>query len=486
MSDIDLRAATDEALEHMRAGNLEKAVDIARGIEEAQPGHPNVFLVRGLVAERRGDVIEALELITSARAAVPERHDLRLHRGRLLATAGRLDDALGEFEIDDWPEHLQVLSARWKAEILSRLMRVSDAIEVLEGLTSRIGERPVLQLIQVRLIHADGRPKEALAVLDSLMAGASVTDAMRIRCLFERARICDETGDYSGAVAAAQKANRMLGATFDADRFQGRMDALISYFDASRFERLPQSTLLSDLPVFLVGMPRSGLRIVEQIIDQHPRGVAGGSQRKLRQSVVSVQQDKGVAFPQCLDQLTPEEVTELGRELLAHFSSWQFAPLRVTNRSLSIEQFLGIVPPLLPGARVIFVRRDPRDLLVSNYLREFSADRAAWAASLQHVGVMIQQHERLVEHWKSVLPNAWHEVQYEELVTDPERITRGLVDFLELEWNDACLRPEESDRMKTYPLYDRIDTPLHSRRSGHWRNYETELGDALASLESDS
>jgi hypothetical protein len=142
---------------------------------------------------------------------------------------------------------------------------------------------------------------------------------------------------------------------------------------------------------------------------------------------------------------------------------------------------LGLVATLLPRAQVIHCRRDPRDVCWSCYSQNFR--EVHFACDLRALGAYHRQYERLMAHWRDVLPAPALEVRYEELVEDPERVSRALVAFCRLPWHDGCLRFYETRRVVRTASNLQVRQPVYQKAVGHWKNYEAHLGPLLEALD---
>ena len=130
---------------------------------------------------------------------------------------------------------------------------------------------------------------------------------------------------------------------------------------------------------------------------------------------------------------------------------------------------------LFPNAKVIFTHRDPRDVGVSCFLGNFSSHVHPELQTVEHVALAIEQHQRLMDHWKSVLNLQWMDVQYEDMIKDQERVTREIVEFCDLPWDDRCLQSHKSGRTVMTLSYDQVNKPMYTTSIGRYRNYEKHI-----------
>ena len=150
------------------------------------------------------------------------------------------------------------------------------------------------------------------------------------------------------------------------------------------------------------------------------------------------------------------------------------------NKNLLNLKFLGLIAMLFPGSKVVFTHRDPRDTGLSCFLGNFSTRMHPELQSIEHIQLAIEQNRRLIDHWKSELPLEWMDVEYADMINDQDRVSRSLVEFAGLPWDDRCLAFYESGRTVMTLSYDQVNKPIYSSSLGRYRNYESHLGPLLA------
>jgi hypothetical protein len=260
------------------------------------------------------------------------------------------------------------------------------------------------------------------------------------------------------------------------------VDLILATCSARNLRTFARVSTASDLPVFVVGMPRSGTTLVEQIIHAHPQGFGAGEIADIANMGrgLTTQLGSMYTYPESLHDLTQNAAAALATSYLTRLSE-RAGPnaRRVVNKSLDQFEHLGLISCILPKSRILHMRRDPLDTCVSCYLRRLNMP---YAASLEHLGLVYQQHERLMDHWKATLDLPILTVQYEELVADQQRITRQIIDFLALPWDDRCLRYWEADRTVTTLSYDQVNKPIYNSSIGRWRDYERHLSPLKTAL----
>ena len=324
---------------------------------------------------------------------------------------------------------------------------------------NKISERDLGMVAQMERLAAEGGlpPRE----LDFLHYGLG--------------RALESLGEYERAIKHYDEANRIayeikFGETrFDPASYAANFHRVIETFSKDRLVETRDHGDSSDLPIVIVGMMRSGTTLAEQILSSHPMVGAAGEDRFWPMNW----QRALASTPNSIDWSSLRGLAEAYlRRLKLIVPNKQ----RVTDKMPANYEFLGTIHASLPNARIIHMRRNPVDTCFSIYTTpnrvpvDFAYDR-------ENIVFAYQQYQQLMEHWRSVLPpERFIEVAYEELVSDRETITRRMVEFCGLEWNEACLSPERNDRSVVTPSLWQVRQPIYTSSIGRWRKFRPWLG----------
>lgn len=223
--------------------------------------------------------------------------------------------------------------------------------------------------------------------------------------------------------------------------------------------------------IFVTGMPRSGTTLVEQIIASHSRVTAGGEIGYLHDHIAPVLE---LADAQSRD-ITGDDLRKCGREITrAAAANFPGAGV-VSDKGLFAFNYIGLMPQVLPDAKFIVVRRDPRDNCLSMYKNRFAPGMHQYTNDLETLAQTYLRYLEALRFWRERCPEAFLEIRYDTLIADPEAQTRALIDDCGLPWEDACLRFHETKRkVNTLSLYQ-VRQPLYASSVGGWRRYEREL-----------
>ena len=338
--------------------------------------------------------------------------------------------------------------------------------------------------------HID-RQDEAIALLKKLLAGPIYEPRLLMPLHFGLGKLLDEQGHYDAAFEQFREANALKPRRFDTSKHRRFIDSMIKTFDHDTIARLARSSLLNDRPVFIIGMPRSGTSLVEQILSSHPQiHGAGELQDILRMAerlpkMVKLEHP----YPVCVTGLDTGVADTLAGEYLDHLRALAPDARCVTDKLPGNFLHLGLISRLFPGARIVHCRRDPIDTCLSCYFQNFTADHG-YAYNLEHLGFYYRQYERLMHHWFSVVDNPILVVHYEQLVRDTKPTVQAMLEFCSVPWDDVCLHFYESGRPVTTASYDQVRRPPYTTSIGRWRHYarylqplRTALGSATVGSE---
>jgi tetratricopeptide (TPR) repeat protein len=322
----------------------------------------------------------------------------------------------------------------------------------------------------------------ALAKIDGLLAQPRIAAEGRQLLHMAAAAALDRRGDHDVAIGHAAESGRIrraldrrAGRGFFRDRYAQLVEEMIATFSTA--DAVPSSGLDTETPVFVVGMPRSGTTLVEQILASHPRVHGRGE----TDDVAHVAARLGD-----LRQATAAAVRDAAAGLLAVVSEGGEGAARIVDKTTINFLHVGLIHALFPRARIIHTLRDPRDTAVSCLFHNFTGGGLNFTNDLGDLGHVLRCKDRLMAHWHAVLPGTILDVPYEALVADVAGWTRRMLDHVGLEWSDRCLEFHALDRRVKTASNLQVRKPIYSSSVARWRRYEPHLGpllDALAGRE---
>jgi tetratricopeptide (TPR) repeat protein len=368
-----------------------------------------------------------------------------------------------------------------RANVLSSVGREADAWTIIEPMLAKLTSNVWLAWCYAKLAPKIGHELKAAFYLERTLQQPNLSSADRCRLHYAAADLLDRLGHYDSAFKQARIANEIGRRPFNPAAHTSDIYARIGYYSRRRVRSLPRATHGNQRPVFILGMPRSGTSLVEQILACHPQVYGAGELSKFSEVVCAssgAAWSQGTMFPDCYDFLSMIRADELAKTYLDKIESLNSTATYVTDKMPDNYLYLGTVQMLLPESKVIHCIRDPRDTCLSCYMTDFGSQNA-FSFDLNHLASYYRDYQRLMEHWKLVLDLRILEVRYEDVIADQAGQTRRMLEFLELPWDDRCMKFHESKRMVATSSRDQVRRPIYSSSVGRWKHYEKHLGPLL-------
>jgi Flp pilus assembly protein TadD len=498
-------------------GRHEEALAHLRQAARIDPANPALHSNLGMVCAAAGRLAEAEQHYREALRLAPTHAEAHNNLGILLAELGRLAEAAGHYQEalrlrpDDSAAHNNLagvlleqgrlaeaeqhyrealrlrpdyLAARTNlAALFVQRGRLAEAVTCCQE-ALRLAPGSVAAYAHLGDLASQGLydfTEDQVGRMEGLLSEGRLSPEEASQLHFILAALRDRQGEADGAFAHYRQANdlkaqvfRRKGQAFDPEGHRRLIDDLIATFDRAFFERVGPLGLSTELPVFVVGMPRTGTTLVAQVLSSHPQVVAAGELRDLQEALYQVPAERGRGpYPRGLAGLDRELAHAVGERYLARLSHLGGGAARVVDKMPHNFLHLGATFALFPRARIIHCRRGPRDTCLSCYFQNF-----AWvnyATSLEHLGFYYREYERLIRHWQEALPAQVFEVNYEELVRNQERVSRELVAFCGLDWSDRCLAFHENSRTVQTASKLQVRRPIYASSLGRWKRYERHL-----------
>ncbi|MCU0690778.1 MAG: sulfotransferase [Polyangiaceae bacterium] len=426
-------------------GRIEEAVVELRAAAEQHPDAPQVFETLGHACLQDGRVDHALEAFRSAIRLRPHAH--------VYAYLADAHSAAG------------------------------DSVKAEEAIRQAIRLQPGYGQGWLRLAHIKKFESDSDSDVHQLLrivAGGNVPAVDEEPMRFALGKIYDDLARADDAFAHLQRANELhkVRSPFDMGAMLGLIDRIEQVCDASFFDRFRTLGVSSEIPVFIVGVPRCGSTLVEQIIASHPRAYGVGELRLLARLVADLPARLAgrAPFPECLLELNDETAGAMTQQYLQRLT--RDSPpevLRVCDKMLSHLLLLGMLGVMFPRALVLYCKRDLMDAGLSMYMQSFGGTGVGYAYDLEHIGQYHQRCEALMRHWKRRCPARIVEVQYEQLVRSPEQGVRELLDAVGLSWDARCLASHQGARQVRTVSDWQVRRPIHRRSVERWRAYERHL-----------
>jgi tetratricopeptide (TPR) repeat protein len=433
----------------------------------------------------RDQPTEALALLEESLADNPGDSRLAERKAFVLGQLGRLDEAVQIYSrlitAFPWDPALLVARGYLLLALGSARAAAGDYRRAIDC-DARFGEAwyALANSKTTRLSDADiGRMRD-------LLSGAELSVRSRVGLEFALGKAFEDKRIPDRSFAHYRRGNELqaTGAFNARQATEKHVDEAIAYFDAPYFAE--RNGLPAEAPIFVIGMPRSGTTLIEQILASHP-DIEGTFELPTISAIArSIGENLGrseFGYSGMLKGYSDAALRGLGQRYLG-----RSAVYRRTSRPFFIDKMpsnwmhVGLIRAMLPQARIVDVRRDPLDCCFSNYAQHYPRGHE-FTHSLQDLGRHYRNYERLMAHFDAVEPGAITRVRYEELVERPEQTIRDLLERLRLPFVDMCLRFFENDRPVRTPSAQQVRQPINRRGIGRWRQYEPWLGPLIESLD---
>ena len=466
-SALAARDRHEEAIEH-----CEKALTLA-------PGNALIHLniANSLNAIEQPE--EALMHYRKAIAIDPLNAESYVRLGLTLYRLGRVQDAIAQYEkaLTIKPDHVDAL--RNLGDALSALGKLDEAIALFEkaiAAAPRTAASLYYNLAVCKRISASDPHLAAMQQWTREMESLKVKDQINLH--FALGKAYADIGDHQQSFQHLLSGNalrRREFANYDETKVLRDFENIQTTFTTELLNSKKLAGDPSSTPVFIIGMPRSGTSLVEQILASHPKVFGGGERYELFNLVGTIAGPDGAKFPEAVARLSGEELRALGASYVRAVEALAPNVERITDKMPGNFMHAGLIHLALPNARIIHIHRDPRDTAISCFSTLFTAYHP-FAYDLAELGRCIRGYEKLMEHWRRVLPEgAMIEVQYEQLVEKLENEAKRIIEYCGLEWDDACLSFHKTKRPVFTASVAQVRQPIYSSSVGRWQLYEKEL-----------
>ena len=471
MSDAQRRTRYNAAKKLHACGDLVAARNAYADLMPSAPNMPELPFQLARIAEAEGDLPQAATLFSKAETLKPAEPLILAEVIRTQAALGHKDAALAAHDrlIALTPKAIKPRAD--KAWYLQRLGQFDAAEKIYRKLLREHPDNGELYRVFLgtkTLARGDPMLREMARV----WALPKLPDPQRMHLGFAMAKGLNDAGQTEQVFKVLNRANAIQRAHFpyDAADHKAEVDAMLH---AQARVPAPLSGGGDPRPVFVTGLPRSGTTLVERIVARHSDVVAGGEMAHALR--LAYARWDGPAGMPALDTILEADLRGFAGDYLSAARNTAGPGAVVTDKSIQPWLILGLLRRALPGARFVLVHRDPRDIALSIYRNYFSDGTHRYSNHLPDIARYVHQFRRMVAHWRAVMPGVLHEVHYEDLVANPEPVSRALIDAAGLDWQDACLSPHEGGgNVRTLSLHQ-VRQPIYRTSAAAWEKH----GDAL-------
>lgn len=466
-----------------RARRLDEAVAASAKAVALRPNDAKQRVQHGALFELMGRPREALPHYEKAVALAPRDTEARRQLAMALQALGRVDDALAEFSaaLVLVPDDFELHRARYVT--LNSWGRTEEAIAAARAGIAACPRKPLLYLALIEAMHGpvDAPARAALESLAKEEATLPVEDRMYLH--FALGRTYGDAGQREQSFEHLLHGNALKRQQIEYDHRKTRdlFERVRKTFTADLFHRRLDQGHPSNVPIFVIGMPRSGTTLVEHILASHPAVHGAGELGDLPELVAS--REINGAFPEVVPKLSAADLEDLGAAYLQRLLTHAPDADRIIDKNPLNFIRAGVIRLILPNAKIIHTRRAPLDTCLSIFSLLFGGSHMEFCYDLKELGAFYRCYEALMEHWRAVFPESFMlEVQYEELVANPEPEFRRIIEFCGLGWDDACLAFHETKRQVKTASASQVRQPIYRSAVGRSQDYAPLLAPLVEAL----
>jgi tetratricopeptide (TPR) repeat protein len=472
LADAYVNLAAVETARHRHADALH-ALD---SLLAFAPAHARALAARALALKELDRLDEALDAAKRAALAAPESPEPHNAMGQVFQAMGEFEPAIAAYDrAAALPGPAQMDAIANRGALFMEFGRKAEAVKAMEEAARAFPDSPGILFGQTDIKRfKSGDP--LIGKMQALIARDGISLSDRATLNFGLGKAFLDIGDSDEAFRHYDEGNRLKRSTYayDADANERWVAGVADVFSPELLSTKADAGARSDLPVFVVGMPRSGTTLVEQILGSHPFVHAAGELKRL-QTLMD-------GFPQSAASLSAAELKALGEAYLAFVTPMAAGRRNVVDKMPSNFLYAGFVRLILPDARVIHCRRDPVDTCLSCYTKLFAGEQA-FAYDQTELGRFHRAYQGLMAHWRATLPTShFLEVDYEAVVEDVEAEARRMLDFLGLPWDEKVLRFHETERPVRTASVNQVREPIYRSSAGRWKAHAGRLAPLLAAL----
>lgn len=495
----------------MDQGRLNDAASNFLQAISLKPDYVEAFINLGVVFKDQGKLDEAVSSFNKAIAFKPSFAMTHYNLGNVLKQQGKLDDAIASFRraISVEPNYYEahynlgvVLQAQGKLEdavesyhkALSLQPGLAEAYNNSAMIFNELGEMDKAvtyfkKALSLKPTYAEAYKNLSLIVRhtennddiremeDIFNNIQDIPDKDRSTLGFALGKAFEDLGDYSKAFTYILQANSLKRGLYkysiqnDRDFFERIRKTFTSDF----FSLNHGSGIRDRVPIFILGMPRSGTTLVEQILASHQL-VFGAGELEILAELITVfcRDEKAIKFPECVVNLDKTSFGRMGSEYIAKIKKYSNHAEFITDKMPYNFLYIGLIKTILPNAKIIHCVRDPMDNCYSIFKTGFTRDNS-YAYDMTELGQYYNLYRNLMAHWEKVLPGFMYTIRYEEVVANQRRQTENLLHFCELSWDDACLSFYNTERRVSTASLAQVRQPIYNDSVELWKRYENQL-----------
>ncbi len=442
-------ADRQQAAKFIEQGQFADAQKCLVAALKRDPEDSRIFNLLGIATARAGDFEKALTLLQKAMALNDSVPDYPHNAASILRALGKFSEAEAAYRT----------AIRLKPDYLEAYFNLSATR---------------------RFTSDDAVITDLLA----LLARSDLTTADRCFGHFAAGKMLDDCGQYYQAFGHYRQANPLEGNTFDADGNDRLVEDIVQHYGPERFQQWQGHGVDNQQMIFVVGIPRSGTTLVEQILASHPDVYGAGELGDIAgiAQAMSAHDPKKRDYPRYVTRLPKQVPAGFATTYLQRVNAMEPGKKRYADKATMNFRFLGLIATMLPGATIIHCRRNALDTCLSCYFQKFRTG-LEFSYDQSNLGRYYRSYQKLMRHWQRVLPITIFDLDYEDMVQNPEPTARRLLEHCGLTWDDRVMSFHQTNRAVSTASNHQVRQPIYTSSLARWRNYEPHLDPLKQALE---
>ena len=448
-----------------------------------KPSYLHALNNLAIILSSKGEYGEAIELLDKAEGKINSSHvdkntaiSIYCNLGISYTGLGKLDEALFAYECANKlnPEHIGAIVG--KANMLERDNRPDEAYNLILPFLDKGVCDVSLALVFSRVCGIADRCEDAIELLKHIVKMMKIPLKERYVISLSIGKLYEKLKKYDKSFSFYKQANDLISGNYSLESDISFMNSLTEAYTAESIKSMPRPKQQTDRVIFILGMPRSGTSLVEQILASHPDVYGGGEQVYIHRSsrLLSEFLNTDIKYPECISLLDEENIEKLAGQYNDYLSGLSPDVLRITDKLPHNFLNIGFINFIAPDARIIHCVRNPYDICLSCYTNDFAGVHG-YMHDLENLGNYYNAYEELINYWKEVCGLKWLDVEYEQLIADPETNIRSIVEFSGLEWDERCLSFHETKRFVATTSYNQVNKPIYKDSVNRWEKFGDNL-----------
>ena len=465
---------------------FQSAEAIYRKAIEQKPDYANAYnnLGNALMEqdEYRGHYEEAESVYLKAIALAPELYDSYKNLAICYQGQGKHNESLHYFQVYDEHEPNNQIVIASMASLHERRAEFDEGMALLSPYIDQDNVSAEIIIAFAKFARHFKLQDQAITALLKI-DDENIEKNLKVEKYYALGKLAEPKDDVDDTFEYYRRANTLEDEKFSIAHEQKKFDNIKSYYSKEKIETLPRSTNNSELPIFIVGMPRSGTSLAEQVLASHPAVYGAGELEDIYTIIKKIAANFNPAdnYPACMDDMTHELATQLSIEHIEMLQNMSPEASYIVDKMPHNFLGLGLINILFPQATVIQCKRSSVDTCLSIYFQHFNKHHA-YANSLKMLGEYYNLYADMMEHWKKTLDINFIELEYEQVIANPEEEMRQLLEKCHIHWDPACLKFHENKRTVMTPSYDQVRRPIYTSSVAKWKKYEHHLTELIDSL----